>query len=176
MPLRFVSGGVNHFLFPTVPFLLKRATQNSRAVLEAPLAMLPVVPHSARTIHRLASRMMSSRRNAVLTVFRHIAAVGMQPAWFPLFSMMWATKLHQSRGGKFVTMLLHSSELCPGATPGFQNERAVERLVRRMGAYLTWLTRTGRVEGMTLSCLTDSTTYFDYPDIQLTTGNERSPR
>jgi hypothetical protein len=50
-------------------------------------------------------------------------------------------------------MFLHSSELKPGASPSFPTEKAVNSLVNKIRKFLSWLVRTGPVEGVTLSQL-----------------------
>ena len=55
-------------------------------------------------------------------------------------------------------MFLHSSELHPGATPHFKTEAAVTRLTDKIRAFLTWLLKTGPVEGVTLSQLLSAKT------------------
>lgn len=157
VPLRSVAGGPDHFLFPADPFRLRGGKGDSQAVVEAPLTLLPVRTSWAEGIYRLAAPMPSWKRDAVMTTFRYLAVVGTQPAWFPLFSMMWATGLHRKRGGRYLTVFLHSSELCPGATPAFRHQKAVERLVGRIRSYFQWLRRTGCVEGAVLSSLEEET-------------------
>jgi hypothetical protein len=57
-------------------------------------------------------------------------------------------------------MFFHSSELLPGATPQFPTEEAVSRLTRKIRTFLTWLVKTGPLQGVTLSQLGE-----DYPEI-----------
>jgi hypothetical protein len=82
-----------------------------------------------------------------------VAAVGVQPAWYPLASLKLATHLHRRRGGRVLTMFFHSSELQPGATRLFPTETAVNRFVGKIRGFLTWLVKTGPVQGVTLSDL-----------------------
>jgi hypothetical protein len=58
-------------------------------------------------------------------------------------------------------MFLHSSELAPGGSPQFPTEAAVQRLVRKIRALLTWLKQTGPVQGVTLSDLFDLGGVYD---------------
>ena len=50
-------------------------------------------------------------------------------------------------------MSFHSSELLPGASRLFPTEAAVAALVAKIRAFLTWLLKSGPVEGITLSGL-----------------------
>ncbi|NLI34553.1 MAG: hypothetical protein GX422_17495 [Deltaproteobacteria bacterium] len=69
--------------------------------------------------------MLRTKRDTVLSDFRHLFSVGIQPALFPLFSMTWATRLYRQRGGKCLILFLHPPKLRPGATPGFRSKKAV---------------------------------------------------
>ena len=143
-------------------------------LLEVPLTQVGVFPVSPKAIYRLASKMRRKRCDFLLSAFRHVAVAGIQPAWFPLASMKLATRLHRRRGGKVLTMFLHSSELDPGATPSFRTEAAVNRLVAKIRSYLTWLLRTEQVRGVTLSGLYDSLSPCDLPIPHLRSCDLRS--
>ena len=150
VPLRRVPGGQDHFLASPEPHWLHQASGPS-PLLEVPLTVVPVRQHSERFIYRLAQSMSPKKADLLLTGFRHFAALGIHPAWYPLASMKWAARLHRRRGGKVLNMFLHSSELAPGATRKYRTEEAVQRLLKKIGSFLDWLVRTGPVQGVTLS-------------------------
>jgi hypothetical protein len=87
------------------------------------------------------------------SAFRHTAVIGVHPAWYPLPSTKLAAHFHRKRGGRVLHRFLHSSELVPGATPQYNSEAAVRRLLMKRKALLEWLTRTGPVEPVRLSDL-----------------------
>ena len=154
VPLQRISGGPDHFLAPADPF--RRLADPSRpgnSILEVPLTIVPLARTAPQLIHQLASNLSERNRNAVLTGFRYIASAGIHPAWFPLLSMKLAARLHRSRNGRVLNMFLHSSELKPGASPSFPTEKSVNSLVDKIRKFLSWLVRTGPVEGVTLSQL-----------------------
>ena len=64
--------------------------------------------------------------------------------------MRLAAGLHRRRGGRVLTLFFHSSELKPGASRLFPTEAAVAAFVAKIRAFLTWLVKTGPVEGVTL--------------------------
>ena len=151
VPLQRISGGQDHFLAPADPFrCLPDPSRPDNSILEVPLTIVPVASTTPQLIHQLASNISERNRNAVFTGFRYIASAGIHPAWFPLPSMKLAARLHRSRNGRVLNMFLHSSELKPGASPSFPTERAVNSLVDRIRKFLSWLVRTGPVEGVTL--------------------------
>ena len=154
VPLQRISGGQDHFLAPADPFRLPAdPSQPGNSILEVPLTIVPLVRTAPQLIHQLASKISERNRNAVFTGFRYIASPGIHPAWFPLQSMKLAARLHRSRNGRVLNMFLHSSELKPGASPSFPTEKAVNSLVDKIRKFLSWLVRTGPVEGATLSQL-----------------------
>jgi len=67
--------------------------------------------------------------------------------------MRLAACLHQRRGGRVLTLFLHSSELLPGGSPDFPDAPAVDRLVAKLRGFLAWLVQRGPVTGVTLSGL-----------------------
>jgi hypothetical protein len=143
-------------------------------LLEVPLTQVGLFPTSPNSIYRLASKMSRKRGDSLLSAFRHVAVAGIQPAWFPLTSMKLATRIHIRRGGRVLTMFLHSSELYPGATPSFRSEAAVDRLIAKIRSYLTWLLRTEPIQGATLSGLYDSLFVRSIPTPDLRSCHLRS--
>jgi hypothetical protein len=156
VPLRRVRGGPDHFLVPPDPYPLRPAGPSGPILWEAPLTQVPLWAGAPETLQRLAGALPSRLGELLLSSFHSWGALGIHPAWFPLPSMRVAARLHRRRGGRVLTMFLHSSELLPGATPHCLTETAVRRLLDRLRAFLAWLARTAPVQGVTLAELVSS--------------------
>ncbi len=154
VPLACKGDGPRNFLAPPDPFWLDVPGAPGTRLLEAPVTMVPVFPRSVRGWRRFAGLFPASWEEFLLARYRFVAAAGIHPAWFPQVSMRLAARLHRRRGGKVLTLFLHSSELFPGGSPHFPDEAAVTRLVAKLRTFLTWLVRQGPVVGVTLSELT----------------------
>ncbi len=155
VPLTFKGDGPQNFLAPPDPFWLESPASPDPGLLEAPVTMVPVWKGSARAVHRLAALIPGKTGQAILSRYRFVGAAGIHPAWFPQFSMRLAASLHKRRGGRVLTLFLHSSELLPGGSPDFPDAAAVDRLVAKLRHFLTWLVKQGPVTGLTLSGLYD---------------------
>jgi hypothetical protein len=155
VPLTFKGDGVQNFLTPADPFWLDMPASAGMRLLEAPVTMVPVLEGSARAVHRLAGLLPGKAGQALLSRYRFVGAAGIHPAWFPQFSMRLATSLHRRRGGRVLTLFLHSSELLPGGSPDFPDAASVDRLVAKLRNFLAWLVKQGPVTGLTLSGLYD---------------------
>jgi hypothetical protein len=152
-PLTLKNADLRSFLAPADPFPLRDFWPGGGNVLEIPITMVPVVAGTPYLIDRLAAAWPPTWGARLRGLFRYGAVVGVQPAWYPLVSMQLAAHLHRRRGGQVLTMFFHSSELQPGATRLFPTETAVRRFVAKIRTFLTWLAKTGPVDGMTLSAL-----------------------
>jgi hypothetical protein len=144
VPLTLKGPGA-YFLAPADPFPL------TPGLLEVPLTLVPVVASLPRVLARLAPLFPMASGRRLLSGFKYWGAAGIQPAWFPPASMRLAAGLHRRRGGRTLTLFFHSSELKPGASRLFPTEPAVAAFVAKIRAFLTWLVKTGPVEGVTLS-------------------------
>jgi hypothetical protein len=153
VPLRSQPGGADNFLAPADPFLMTLPGAAGGPLLEVPLTMIPVCPAAARLVYRFSAAWPGARGERVRGWFPYVLAAGIHPVWYPLRSMRLAVRLHRRRGGRVLNLFLHSSELAPGGTPQFPNEAAVARLIAKIRAFLTWLTATGPIKGVTLSDL-----------------------
>jgi hypothetical protein len=152
-PLTLKNADPRWFLAPADPFPLRDLCPEAGSLLEVPLTLLPVVAGTPRLIARLAAAAPPTWGTRLQDSFRYLGAVGVQPAWFPLVSMQLAARLHRRRGGRVFTMFFHSSEFKPGATRLFANEAAVSRFVKKIRTFLTWLSQTGPIQGVTLGDL-----------------------
>jgi len=173
VPLQQKAGGPDHFLLPPDPVFLALENGPGARVLEAPPTMVPLVRGTPELVYRLSRRLPRPWGEKLLGGFRYVAAANLQPAWSPLASMLAAARLHVRRGGRVLTMFLHSSELQPGATPNFPTRAAVDGLVAKIRAFLTRLTRTGEVRGLTLAELPGQ---GDWPVIPLSSWTRPEER
>jgi hypothetical protein len=151
VPLTPKNAEPRSFLAPADPFALSALEPTTAKVLEVPVTLVPLVAGTPALVARLAAALPPTWGRRLQDRFRYLGAVGVQPAWYPLAAMQLAARLHRRRGGRVLTMFFHSSELQPGATRLFPTEGAVNRFVANLRAFLTWLRRTGPVEGVTLS-------------------------
>jgi hypothetical protein len=152
-PLTSKNPDPRGFLAPADPFALSAWVPAAAPVLEVPITIVPVVAGTPRLAALLTGALPPPWDRRLQDRFRYVAAAGTQPAWYPLPSMQWATRLHRRRGGRVLTLAFHSSELLPGASPLFPTEAAVNRFVAKLRAFLTWLRQTGPLEGVTLSAI-----------------------
>jgi hypothetical protein len=150
-PLTPKNADPHSFLAPANPFPLATPGVVEGQVLEVPITLIPLVSGTAPLIDRLARSLSPARGRRLKDLFRTVGVVGVQPAWYPLASLKLAAHLHRRRGGRVLTMFFHSSELQPGASRIFPTEAAVNDFVAKLRTFLTWLLRTGPVEGVTLS-------------------------
>ncbi|MCU0587242.1 MAG: hypothetical protein MUF52_03715 [Syntrophobacteraceae bacterium] len=153
VPCRFGPGAADHFLAGNEPFWWDEEEMGGSSLLEAPLTQVALWPGLGACVYRAALGMVGGGRYRLLSIFRTLGVVGIQPAWFPLASMRWAVRLHHARGGRVLVMFLHSTELLAGATPDYPTEASVRRLTWRIRAFLQWLAARYAVEGVTLSRL-----------------------
>lgn len=148
-PLRHVAGMESWFLSPRDPHSLGLGPEKS--LREVPLTMAEVVPGSARAVAALARGLPEALGEGLLTGFRSWGAAGPQPTMYGLGAMRLAARLHLARGGRALTMYLHSSELLPGATPNCPDEAGVVRLLDKLNLFLDWLERGRSVRPRTLA-------------------------
>jgi len=170
-PLTLKNADRRGFLAPADPFPLRVFRPLAANLLEVPITMVPLVAGTPELIGRLAAILPPSWGDRLRTLFRYGGAVGVQPAWYPLRSMQLAAHLHRRRGGRVLTMFFHSSELQPGATRLFPTEAAVRRFVAKIRTFLTWLVKTGPVQGVTLAELRQDWRQAGNPEIGYRAGD-----
>jgi hypothetical protein len=151
VPLSLIRCQAEDFLLPNDPFWLPGSHETS--LLEAPLTLVPLVPGTNRAAFRFAKRWPRPWTLRLLRWYRYFGVAGIQPAWFPLASMVLAARLHRRRGGRALTMFFHSTELQPGASPLVPTGAAVDAFLGKIRSFLTILARQGPVEGVTLTDL-----------------------
>jgi len=156
LPLGWSKNGPHRFLVPYEPHFL------GPGFLEVPPTMTPIVPGSELFVEKIAQWSPRIIRSLLLEGFRTIAAAGTQPTMYFGPIMRLAANLHLSRGGRFLTLYLHSSELMPGGSPLSRDLAAVDRLVDRLRRFFDGLATHHLLHGVTLSqvgeCLEDRCT------------------
>jgi len=151
VPLTPKDIDARHFLAPADPFALPALGLGGHKLLEVPVTMVPVLAGTPGLLARIGTLLPLTWSQRLQHAFRYVAAVGVQPAWYPLASMQLAARLHRRRGGQVLTMFFHSSELKPGASRLFPTETAVNKFVGKIHRFLTWLVQSGPVQGVRLA-------------------------
>jgi len=152
-PLTRKNPDPRFFLAPADPFPLADFSPEGQPLLEVPITLVPVVAGTPELVARLAAMAPPTWGARLQSLFRYGGVTGVQPAMYPLASLKLAASLHRRRGGRVLTLYFHSSELNPGTNPLFTTEAAVNRFVDKIRTFLTWLVKTGPVEGVTLAAL-----------------------
>jgi hypothetical protein len=154
VPLQDTPAGTRYFLGQTDPYKMDTA---QGPILEAPPTMAAIVPGSARIAAGLAGMAPAVLSRQIRKWFKMLGRVGVQPMGFPLPSMKAAARLHQRRGGRVLSIYLHSSELSPGHHPRLPDQDSVEAYLGKIDSFLSWLATRHSLEGRTLSGLLEST-------------------
>jgi hypothetical protein len=154
-PMRRYYGGPDHLGAPTDPYYPDPAdpTRPGRSdILEVPVTILPILPGAGALLRRMQSGRLLPRGWAEWTA-RNLASLPAQPAWTGLRRLKTACRLHRGRGGRTVTVLVHSSELMPGGYPGHPGNEHVDAFLQRLQAFLFWLRTDLQAEPSTLTDL-----------------------
>jgi hypothetical protein len=140
-PMRKAYGGPNHLCAPSDPYfpdLLDPSRVGSSSVLEVPVTILPILKGSGRYFERLSnSDCLPAGIAEWLSM--NLGSIAAQPAWVNLQIAKAAVMIHERRGGDCVTIFFHSSELAPGMSPLNPTEEAVQRFIRRLQLFISWM-------------------------------------
>lgn len=150
-PMRRFQSGPGRLAAPSDPYFPD--PQDPRRpgrspVLEAPITILPLLPHLGSWLERAPLPPSWSSRFAM-----HLGSLSAQPMNASLAHLKAAARLHRHRGGQILTIYFHSSELMPGGCPRHQTPQDVESFLARLRDFLAWLHREMPVESLTLSQL-----------------------
>ena len=139
-------------LTPTIPTrpILPRAGHST--MLEVPLTILPILPGAGSFFRLMESLPFPPSRWTAWTA-QHLASLPAQPVWTGLKRLKMACRLHRRRGGRVLTVLLHSSELMPGGCPRHSRREQVTGFLKRLHAFLSWVRNDLQVEPVTLTDL-----------------------
>lgn len=164
-PLRAVPGGPDHFFAPADPYWVKMA--NGSRILEAPITQLPLF----RFLPRLWER-VSGFSGLSKDLYHFFGALSVNPFWHGQKIMRLATRLHAARGGRVINLFWHSSEMLPGASPHAPTEEAVDAMLAKIRAYLTWLVETYDVRGVAATELATGAWSRAFPERELVPGQD----
>ena len=149
-PLRYGPPGTDRFLTPVEPWWLPCTGSQGQRVLEVPITVLPVWGPLARMARAGVAPFSHRTRRKLLAKFKAVAAMGIQPVWFPLFSMKMAARAHINNGGSVLCMFFHSSELMPGQSPHFPDEASVQAMLLKIRRFIEYVRGITEVRGATL--------------------------
>lgn len=154
-PLHCGRGGPDHFDAPSDPYVVQ---VEGAELLEVPLTCTP--------LFRGLPRILRGAGREVCASVQKWGALALLPVYHPLWAMRLITRLHIARGGRVISLTWHSSEMMPGGAPHMPDMAAVDRLLRRVDAYVRWLTETWPVEAVTMNELRHAVR----PDMPCRTG------
>ena len=152
-PGREWYGGPSHLNAPVDPYFPDPGDlcrPGGSRVLEAPVTIVPILEQAGRLLQALG-RSPAGGLGGVLRQLQHLLFLPAVPAWTGLRRLEAAAALHRRRGGKVVTLLLHSSELMPGGYPAHKTESDVLAFLDKLKRFLRWLRESERSEPVTLS-------------------------
>ena len=154
-PMRSYYGGPNHLGAPTDPYYpdpSDLARPGPSNILEVPLTIVPILP-GAGAIFRLMESLPFPPGQWTAWTAQHLASLPAQPVWTGLRRLKMAVRLHRRRGGRVLTMSLHSSELMPGGCPRHPRREQVTGFLQRLHSFLSWARNDLQAEPVTLSDL-----------------------
>jgi len=154
-PMHSYYGGPKHLGAPTDPYYpdpADPARPGQSTILEVPLTILPILP-GAGSIFRLMESLPFPPGQWTAWTAQHLASLPAQPVWTGLQRLKMACRLHRRRGGRVLTVLLHSSELMPGGCPRHPGREQVSGFMKRLHTFLSWVRNDLQAEPVTLSDL-----------------------
>lgn len=134
--------GPDHFDAPCNPYWVPAGDTK---IFEVPLTATPLLGGLPAALNSLPGKW----RNAARSSFKQWGALALLPVYHPLWAMRLVTELYAARGGRVLSLTWHSSEMMPGATPHLPDEASVQRLMKKISAWLGWLH-----QKFTVRCLT----------------------
>ena len=151
VPMKRLSRCMDFYCAPSDPFPLVSTPDGRNRLMEIPVTTLPIFPGSNRAVRHLLSALPEPLGDFLVRAAGCVGVAGIQPVWYSLPMMKFATLVHLSRGGRTLTLSLHSSELMPGGSPRYPSDDAVEGLMKKIRDYLEWLVQKKNVAGVTLT-------------------------
>jgi hypothetical protein len=146
-PLHGNGGGrPDHFDAPATPYWIHAG---QKKILEAPLTVTPLLPPLPDWISALPATASKKLRAS----FCKWGALALLPVYHPLSIMRAITALYLARGGQFLSLTWHSSEMMPGGTPHIRDTATVKRLLKKIRAWLQWLRANYTVHSVTANDL-----------------------
>lgn len=152
-PMRRYYGGPAHLSAKTDPYFPNSKNPLSPGkskILEVPITILPLRPRLGSFLEHI-SEIFIIPHSWISWFARDLASIPAQPMLTGLGRLKAAVRLHRIRGGNVVTTFFHSSELMPGGCPQHPTEVHVERFLRKLRRFLSWLRSEMNVESLTMS-------------------------
>lgn len=152
-PLRSEYGGPDHLVAFSDPYYPDPNDPRKRGfsgILEVPITINPILPHVDVLLEKARSAGLLWN-DALLSIASRLVSVPAQPAWLSLRAAKFAVTLHRLKGGHFLTIFFHSSELAPGLNPLNPDEESVQNFLKKLRRFFSWLTARYDVRFITLS-------------------------
>ena len=127
----------DHFSAPAHPYWIPTS---QGALFEVPLTVTPIV-RSIVPLLNGAPQLFGACSAWLKSTTNYWGALALLPAYHPLWLMQTITSLYLLRGGRTLSLTWHSSEMCPGGAPHIKNERQVAALLRKVTAFIDWLSK-----------------------------------
>ncbi len=141
------AGRPDHFSAPADPYVVRVGQER---IIEVPLTVTPLYLAWPNHLNAMEKILPTRAGEALKTSVQKWSALAVLPIYHPLWAMKLITSLYLARGGKFLALTWHSSEMMPGGAPHMPNEAAVQAFMNKMRAFLGWLNSGCVVKGMTL--------------------------
>ena len=152
-PLRSEYGGPDHLVAHSDPYYPDPNDPRKRGVsriLEVPITINPMLPYLDVLVEKARSAGLLWN-DKLLGMACRMVSVPAQPAWLGLNAAKFAVALHRLKGGRFLTIFFHSSELAPGLNPLNPDEDSVQNFLKKLRLFFRWLTAKYSVRFITLS-------------------------
>ncbi len=152
-PLRSEYGGPDHLVAHSDPYYPDsddpRKTGFSK-ILEVSITINPIIPRVDVLVEKAKSAGLLWNDD-LLRLASNLVSIPAQPAWLRLGAAKFAVTLHRLKGGRFLTIFFHSSELAPGLNPLHPDEDSVQRFLKKLRNFFSWLTEKYNVGFITLA-------------------------
>lgn len=143
-PLRAYKAGADHFLAPSQPYW---ALGRQMPFLEIPITQVPLFQGLPAYWQKKFAG--SPRRDN----FHFLAALSGSPFWHGDLVMRLCVRLLRLRRQDVLCVFWHSTEIVAGGSPHVPDEAAVDKVLKRIFSFFTWLKNNVPVRGMTMTGL-----------------------
>ncbi|MCR4667398.1 MAG: glycosyl transferase family 1 [Desulfovibrio sp.] len=128
----------DHFAAESAPYWIKTSFGH---IFEVPLTVTPLLPMLRPLLlrGRKSDGLLGDLSRFLAATTNYWGALALLPVYHPLLAMQLVTMLYIARGGRVLSLTWHSSEMHPGATPHLPTKEHVDRLMKKIAAFLDWL-------------------------------------
>jgi len=151
---RWSPGGPNFITAPAQPYFPDYTDVNhagASRILEVPLSIgfiNPVGQMASRIFPNIMAKILLIQKLRKLPILK---VAWLRPAVHTLSQMIALSKVLLKNSTPLLNLMLHSSELLPGASPYNKTEEDVEKFLQKTKAYLHWLVEECGVRAQTLA-------------------------